>query len=606
METMTSSSDDMEQPGEPSLDLDDHIKTVLQYRRELREDNNLFQREEEQWNDLVVALETLVEQGPDVYQKELGKEALLLQDLSQARRQLVMFDTECEERLLDWAIASKRAGKMDECVVAHKKRMDLVPRYKTTDAVRLLGLSDNGRTIEELPPAKGLFERDSCTDTIDKFQPSSSAIDIGNQIRCIFEEHRYTLANCTIILISTVQESVSDGRMFSANSFFHHRHDLDMHPATSMSSLDVLVRLFLFGLALPLEMVRHTIGNNSVETLFEAGLICTSQADNCDVVGEVQIYPISPADLFLDSSENSDWNCWFMTDWPMESLRLTRDAVMPVGYDTLELMSLSAALKPSEYSCLLDLCCGSGIQGIFAVLCNSDRFSELVCSDVNERACRFAAANMALNTRDPDIVCHAVKGDLYENVQGTFDYILSNPPFVAIPSHGISNQILPALYAVGGGADGMALLRRVVNESPKYLNGTSAVLLVVSELPNIESSCRLISSFLPKNTRAFIRIAYVGADVESVEQYAATREQEAPNDIERRDWASELFYIGCTNRALALMSLSSIGNGSEMALYQYGDRVVDGTEDNCSSNALDEEDAFLTREGIQFTRNHLL
>lgn len=173
----------------------------------------------------------------------------------------------------------------------------------------------------------------------------------------------------------------------------------------------------------------------------------------------------------------------------MESLRLTRDAIMPVGYDTLELMSVSAALKPRGNSRLLDLCCGCGCQGIFALLSNPGAFSELVCSDIDERAYCFATANIALNIRDNDKVCYVVKGDLYNKVKGPFGCILSNPPFVAIPSaNGSSPQTSPALYTVGSGIDGTELLERLLKQSIQYLKGKDSLLLVVTELPNIELS----------------------------------------------------------------------------------------------------------------------
>lgn len=93
--------------------------------------------------------------------------------------------------------------------------------------------------------------------------------------------------------------------------------------------------------------------------------------------------------------------------------------------------------------------------------------------------------------------------------------------------------------------------------------------------------------------------------METVEQYAAVREEEAANDTETRDWASDKLKIGCVNRALALLSISSIGNANDMHLFQYGESVADSIE-NEISNELDEEDVFLTREGIEFTRSVLL
>ena len=349
------------------------------------------------------------------YRRDLGNETQLFEEISQAYYELVQLNLNSEDHWLDWAIASKRAGNIQDCVTAHKTRMELCKHYKTTDAVRLLGLSSDCTSVDELPPRVGLFEQ--CTDTHEPMhRPAVSAQRIGARVRMIFEEHDYTLANCNAILSHLISESCNPGRIFSANSFFHHRHDLDIY-ATQLTGIEVLSRLFLFGLAIPHQLVEDTIGKGSVDCLFQAGLLRTSPACETDIVGEVQIYP-GPIEFFPQTTFT---NCWFMTDWPMESLRPTRDAIMTVGYDTLELMSLSAGLKPLEDGRLLDLCCGCGIQGVFATLSNSATFSKLVCSDVNERACRFAAANMALNIKDAKVMCYAVKGDLFENVDQKFD-----------------------------------------------------------------------------------------------------------------------------------------------------------------------------------------
>ena len=486
----------------------DYIQRVLKLRKALKVESDDASTRENLWKDLIVALETAVEHGRpsmhSTYRQDLGNETQLLEEISHAYYELVQLNLNSEDHWLDWAIASKRAGNIQECVIAHKKRMELRKRYKTTDAVRLLGLSPGCSSVDELPPCIGLFEQ--CKDTKEPMhRPSIAAQKIGARVRRIFEENDYTLSNCNAILSPLISESCNAGRIFSANSFFHHRHDLDIYVA-QLSRIEVLSRLFLFGVAIPRQLVEDTIGEDSVECLFQAGLLCISPACETDIVGEVQIYP-GPTEFF---PQETSTNCWFMTDWPMESLRPTRDAIMPVGYDTLELMCLSTGLTPSNGYKLLDLCCGCGIQGVFATLSNPSSFSKLVCSDVNERACSFAAANMALNINDAEVMCYAVKGDLFENIDNKFDCILSNPPFVAIPSSGISLNTTPALYTIGGGVGGTEILHRIVRESPNYLEGDDATLILVTELPNIECSCNLIESFLPVEVPASIRIAYVG------------------------------------------------------------------------------------------------
>eukprot|EP00957_Ditylum_brightwellii_P012310 930030-Ditylum_brightwellii.AAC.1 len=86
-----------------------------------------------------------------------------------------------------------------------------------------------------------------------------------------------------------------------------------------------------------------------------------------------------------------------MTDWPMESMQSTKHAIMAVGYDTLELLALSAVPRGYYRSIgttsddhhqtdrqqrrttrrLLDLCCGCGIQGLWAFQCAQQHHQQL-------------------------------------------------------------------------------------------------------------------------------------------------------------------------------------------------------------------------------------
>jgi release factor glutamine methyltransferase len=72
-----------------------------------------------------------------------------------------------------------------------------------------------------------------------------------------------------------------------------------------------------------------------------------------------------------------------------------------------------------------------------------------------------------------------VQSDIFENLQGQFDIIVSNPPY--IPSGEISNlapevQLEPRL-ALDGGEDGLALIRRIIADAPPHLPPGGVLLL---------------------------------------------------------------------------------------------------------------------------------
>ncbi|HVM94756.1 MAG TPA: methyltransferase [Candidatus Acidoferrales bacterium] len=131
-----------------------------------------------------------------------------------------------------------------------------------------------------------------------------------------------------------------------------------------------------------------------------------------------------------------------------------RDPVYPPSSDSLLLREIVAAHeKPS----VLDLCCGSGVQG----LALAQRASRVVAVDLNPRAAAVTRLNAQLNGID-QIEVHV--GDLFKPLRGRqFDVIIANPPFVSSPyEHG------PGYHA--GGATGDRVLRRVVRGYTKHLS----------------------------------------------------------------------------------------------------------------------------------------
>lgn len=88
---------------------------------------------------------------------------------------------------------------------------------------------------------------------------------------------------------------------------------------------------------------------------------------------------------------------------------------------------------------ILDLCTGGGCIGIAAALEFPE--AEVVLADISEEALQLAAANTELHQLRERVT--SVRSDLFSELQGTFDLILCNPPYVAAAE--IAE--LPAEYA---------------------------------------------------------------------------------------------------------------------------------------------------------------
>lgn len=71
---------------------------------------------------------------------------------------------------------------------------------------------------------------------------------------------------------------------------------------------------------------------------------------------------------------------------------------------------------------ILDLGCGWGPVGATVKKCYPE--CDVVMTDVNQRAVQTAQANLLLN----GLTAWVYQGDGFENVSGTFDWVITNPP----------------------------------------------------------------------------------------------------------------------------------------------------------------------------------
>jgi ribosomal protein L3 glutamine methyltransferase len=124
--------------------------------------------------------------------------------------------------------------------------------------------------------------------------------------------------------------------------------------------------------------------------------------------------------------------------------------------------------KPDEVADVLDLCTGSGCLAVIA----ADVFggAQVDAVDISPDALAVAKRNIADYQMTGRV--HAVQSDLYSDLPSKrYDIILCNPPYVTDESI----AALPREYqhepklALGGGADGMAIVRRVVRGARGYL-----------------------------------------------------------------------------------------------------------------------------------------
>lgn len=115
---------------------------------------------------------------------------------------------------------------------------------------------------------------------------------------------------------------------------------------------------------------------------------------------------------------------------------------------------------------VLDMCTGSG-----CIIISLDKLAKRIKGtgvDISEDALIIA------NKNNSDLGANVafLHSDLFENVEGTFDVIVSNPPYIrtaVIEELKEEVKFHDPYLALDGKEDGLYFYRRIVEESPKYL-----------------------------------------------------------------------------------------------------------------------------------------
>ncbi|MCI9138020.1 MAG: peptide chain release factor N(5)-glutamine methyltransferase [Lachnospiraceae bacterium] len=116
---------------------------------------------------------------------------------------------------------------------------------------------------------------------------------------------------------------------------------------------------------------------------------------------------------------------------------------------------------------VLDMCTGSGCVMV-SLLKHSKHDISGTASDVSKQALLIAKENAKNNQVEMELV----RSDLFQNISGTFDMILANPPY--IPTNKIETLMpevknFEPVEALDGAEDGLAFYRRIVKEGKDFL-----------------------------------------------------------------------------------------------------------------------------------------
>lgn len=115
---------------------------------------------------------------------------------------------------------------------------------------------------------------------------------------------------------------------------------------------------------------------------------------------------------------------------------------------------------------VLDLCAGSGAIGV--AIAKAIPEASVTFGEIDETHLPTIKKNLEVNTIIYDSVSEkrftVVQSDLFENIDGLFDFILTNPPYIDKEAKTVDSSVVehePHL-ALFGGEDGMEIIDKIV------------------------------------------------------------------------------------------------------------------------------------------------
>ena len=154
-------------------------------------------------------------------------------------------------------------------------------------------------------------------------------------------------------------------------------------------------------------------------------------------------------------------------EWEFYNLRLKVDerALIP-RFETEIIVDyiIKSAMKKDR---ILDI--GTGTGAIALSLGKNIVNSLVTGSDIEDKALSLARENKEItNISNVEFI----KSDLFENIDGKFDLIISNPPYINKEDY---DKLEKELYfepksALYGGEDGLLFYKKIIKKAPDYLN----------------------------------------------------------------------------------------------------------------------------------------
>ncbi|MBQ7373156.1 MAG: peptide chain release factor N(5)-glutamine methyltransferase [Clostridia bacterium] len=227
------------------------------------------------------------------------------------------------------------------------------------------------------------------------------------------------------------------------------------------------------------ERIKTTLLSGGIEEISEADwIVCyASGLNRGEIKGEKLVsVKVSETAERLAKERLSGRPLWYVLgecDFYGYTLKVDERTLIPRP-ETEELVMRACDYIRPEHR-VLDLCTGSGA---IALAVAKKTGAKVVASDISKGALAVAEENF----KKHDVNVSVIHGDMFENIRGKFDFILSNPPYIKnVDIAELQNEVKnyePNL-ALDGGKDGLDYYRIIAQQAKDYLKKGGMLFLEV-------------------------------------------------------------------------------------------------------------------------------
>ena len=238
---------------------------------------------------------------------------------------------------------------------------------------------------------------------------------------------------------------------------------------------------------------RNTLKRSGIEAYApEARILvaCAAGKSVNELLRDLSLYTTEPVEEkvaeYTERRLQGEPVAYITGDWEFYGLpiKVTKDVLIPRADTELLVDLVKAALTGYKMDArILDLCCGSGC--ITCAIGHEMPATKLAAVDLSASALEVCRANVNLNRLTTRVICMQADATASPPLGiGSFDVIVSNPPYIAtdeIRTLDRSVRDYEPVWALDGGADGLRFYKAIIKYWKTLLRPEGLLIFEVGE-----------------------------------------------------------------------------------------------------------------------------